>query len=52
LQKKLISLAQNFSDTEDDYYQAIEEEGSDYDSSLIKTLNVITNKNQWEFLFD
>ena len=41
------------SDTDnEDYYQSTKEEGSDNDSSPIKTLNVITNRNQKEFLLD
>ena len=47
-------LAKNSSDidSEDDYYQSTKEEGLDDDSSPIKTLNVITNRNQKEFLIN
>ena len=32
--------------------QSYEENGSDYDSSPIKVINVITNRNQKDFLID
>ena len=49
LQKKLIVvLAQNSSDfdTSIDYYQSSEYDDSEYESSSIKAINVITNRNQ------
>jgi len=55
LQKKLLAiLAQNSSDSDKDvdYYQSSKEDESGYDSSTIKTINVLTNRNQKEFLID
>ena len=49
LQKKLLAvLAQNSSDSDQDvdYYQSSEEDASEYESSPIKIINDITNRNQ------
>jgi len=51
LQKKLLSLIQDKSEVEDDYYSETSTD-SEYESSSIPTLNVITNKSQKEFLLD
>jgi len=50
--KKLLSLLiQDKSEEEDDYYSESSME-SEYESSPIPTLNVLTNKSQKEFLLD
>jgi len=55
MQSKLLSLLiqenSNKLDDNNDYYSDLQEE-SDYESSPLPTINVITNKNQKEFLLD
>ena len=52
LQKKLLSLLiHSKSEDEDDYYSGSSTE-SEYESSPIPSLNVLTNKSQKEFLLD
>jgi len=54
LQKKLLALlTEDASDTdkEEDYYSESSED-SEYETSPILSLNVITNKSQKEFLLD
>ena len=55
MQSKLLSLLiQDFTDQSDDnndYYSDSQNE-SDYESSPLPTINVITNKSQKEFLLD
>jgi len=52
LQKKLHSLLIQDKSKEEDYYYSESSIDSEYESSPIPSLNVITNKSQKEFLLD